>query len=151
PFLVNGKHKDAHILEVNDRIRLGESELCFSTDPVAGEKTKSHANEEVARGLGALRRLTQFSKKLFASYDLDQLLETLMDEVISITRADKGFLILMENNEPRIKVARNISRENIEDAMERVSDSIVAKVVRTQRPLIISDALDDPEFRASES
>jgi len=54
-----------------------------------------------------------------------------MDEVIEITRADKGFLILMESNQLRVKVARNISRENIEDAVERVSDSIVAKVVRT--------------------
>ena len=151
PFLINGKHKDAHILEVNDRIRLGGSELCFTTDPVAGEKPKSAGSEQTARELGALRRLTQFSERLFSSYDLDELLETLMDEVISITRADKGFLILMENNEPRIKVARNISRENIEDATARVSDSIVGKVVRSQRPLIISDALDDPEFRASES
>jgi len=50
-----------------------------------------------------------------------------------------------------VKVARNLSRENIEDAVERLSDSIVAKVVRTQKPLIISDALDDPEFKASES
>src|SRR5262249_45897055 len=74
-----------------------------------------------------------------------------MDQVIEVTRADKGFLILMENNELHVKVARNLSRENIEDAVERVSDSIVAKVVRTQKPLIISDALDDPEFKASES
>ena len=65
-----------------------------------------------------------------ASYDLDQLLESLMDECIEVTRADKGFLILMERNELRVKVARNVSRENIEDAVERVSDSIVAKVVK---------------------
>jgi transcriptional regulator with GAF, ATPase, and Fis domain len=32
-----------------------------------------------------------------------------------------------------------------------VSDSIVAKVVRTQRPLILEDALDDPEFKSSQS
>ena len=56
-----------------------------------------------------------------------------MDEVIEVTRADKGFLILMESNELRVKVARNISRENIEDAVERLSDSIVAKVVQDQQ------------------
>ena len=56
-----------------------------------------------------------------------------MDEAIEVTRADKGFLILMESNELRVKVARNLSRENIEDAMERVSDSIVAKVVQAAR------------------
>ena len=45
-----------------------------------------------------------------------------------------------------MKVARNVERENIEDAVERVSDSIVAKVVKTRRPLILSDALEHPEF-----
>jgi transcriptional regulator with GAF, ATPase, and Fis domain len=74
-----------------------------------------------------------------------------MDEVIELTRADKGFLILMENNELRVKVARNLGRENLEDALERVSDSIVAKVVQTRKALIISDALGDPEFKSSES
>jgi transcriptional regulator with GAF, ATPase, and Fis domain len=151
PFLINGKHKDAHILEEEDRIRLGESELVFGVDPQSAEKNAKPGQAEVFRELNALRRLTQFSERLFATYDLNQLLEKLMDEVIELTRADKGFLILMENNEPKIKVARNLARENIEDAIERVSDSIVAKVVRSQKPLIISDALDDPEFRASES
>src|SRR6266851_1236272 len=101
--------------------------------------------------LKALRQLTSFSEKLLGTYDLDRLLESLMDEVIDVTRADKGFLILMENNELRIKVARNIARENIEDAVERVSDSIIAKVIQSRRPLIISDALDDPEFKSSQS
>jgi transcriptional regulator with GAF, ATPase, and Fis domain len=151
PFLINGKHKDAHILEANDAIRLGESELRFGLDLQPREKSPEPAQAETFRELDALRRLTQFSERLFATYDLDPLLESLMDEVIELSRADKGFLILMENDEPRVKVARNFSRENIEDAMERVSDSIVAKVVRSQKPLIISDALDDPEFRASES
>jgi hypothetical protein len=41
-------------------------------------------------------------------------------------------------------VARNISHENIANAIERVSDSIVTKVVQSRKPLIISDALDDP-------
>ncbi|MHB8873413.1 MAG: sigma 54-interacting transcriptional regulator [Myxococcaceae bacterium] len=167
-FQVNGKKKDEHVLGPADVIRLGESELTFgAADAPMAEaaiiptKAKSdsmnpdaHTSEVPGvpgRELAALRRLTAFSSKLLQSYDLDRLLESLMDEVIEVTRADKGFLILMENNDLRVKVARNISRENIEDAIERVSDSIVAKVVKTQKPLIISDALDDPEFKSSES
>jgi transcriptional regulator with GAF, ATPase, and Fis domain len=168
PFQVNGKKKDNHVLSADDVIRVGECELSFApaAAPMAApalSQTKAqsesfnpdtHTSEVPGvpgRELAALRRLTGFSEKLLQSYDLDRLLETLMDECIEVTRADKGFLILMENNELRVKVARNISRENIEDALERVSDSIVAKVVKTQKPLIIADALDDPEFNASES
>ena len=167
-FVVNGKARGEHVLGPSDVIRVGACELTFgAADAPMGEAamipTKAKPDSlnpdahtfEVpgvpGRELAALRRLTAFSSKLLQSYDLDRLLENLMDEVIDVARADKGFLILMENNDLRVKVARNISRENIEDAIERVSDSIVAKVVKTQKPLIISDALDDPEFKSSES
>jgi hypothetical protein len=160
PFQVNGKKRDEHQLSADDVIQLGGTELVFviAAAPVAAREDSPDPDAStgevpgiVGRELVALRRLTSFSGKLLQSYELDKLLESLMDEVIDVTRADKGFLILMENNELRVKVARNLSRENIEDAVERVSDSIVAKVVKTQKALIISDALDDPEFKASES
>ncbi len=166
-FEVNGKKRDEHVLDANDTIKVGATELAFglANAPLAAPAISNarlsessdpdqHTSEVPGvpgRELLLLKRLTSFSDKLLQSYDLDRLLETLMDEAIEVSRADKGFLILMENNELRVKVARNISRENIDDAIERVSDSIVAKVVRTRKPLIISDALDDPEFKASES
>src|SRR6266851_1152224 len=154
PFQVNGRKRDEHVLAQNDRIRLGDCELLFDNSMSPGavnSSTSQSAGVGKVSELKALRQLTSFSEKLLGTYDLDRLLESLMDEVIDVTRADKGFLILMENNELRVKVARNIARENIEDAVERVSDSIIAKVIQSRRPLIISDALDDPEFKSSES
>jgi transcriptional regulator with GAF, ATPase, and Fis domain len=165
-FQVNGKKRDSHVLASQDVIRVGGTELTFSREdapapraaPVAPAATETHSDSHTAelpgvpgRELAMLRRLTTFSERLLGSYDLDRILESLMDEVIEVTRADKGFLILMESNEPRVKVARNLSRENIEDAVEKLSDSIIAKVVKEQKPLIIADAIDTPEFKASES
>jgi transcriptional regulator with GAF, ATPase, and Fis domain len=169
-FQVNGKKRDSHVLASQDVIRVGGSELTFSRDDApapspratpqptpspdsttSDDSTTTEIPGLPGRELVMLRRLTTFSERLLGSYDLDRLLENLMDEVIEVTRADKGFLILMESNEPRVKVARNLSRENIEDAVEKLSDSIIAKVVKDQKPLIIADAIDTPEFKASES
>ena len=167
-FVVNGKKKGEHTLAVNDVVRVGASELTFAlidapmaqpalaptralTESGNPDASTSEVPGVPGRELAALRRLSAFSEKLLRSYDLDRLLESLMDEVVEVVRADKGFLILMEGNVPRVKTARNVSRENIEDAVEKLSDSIIAKVVQSQQPLIISDALDDPEFNASES
>jgi transcriptional regulator with GAF, ATPase, and Fis domain len=168
-FLVNGKKTDESQLNANDVVKVGETELAFSLGnaPMAQPAlsttkfTRSDSNNPDAstqeqpgipgRELAALRRLTAFSERLLQSYEVDRTLEALMDEVIDVTRADKGFLILMESNQPRVKVARNVQRETIEDAIERVSDSIVARVVKSLKPIIIADALDDPEFNASES
>jgi pSer/pThr/pTyr-binding forkhead associated (FHA) protein len=168
PFLVNFKSADEHALRVGDVVKIGDSELVFSSGEVPQSQpalvTRVARNDSgnpdastleqpgvPGRELAALRRLTTFSEHLLQSYDLDRLLERLMDECIEVARADKGFLILMESNQLRMKVARNVARETIEDAIERVSDSIVAKVVKEGRALIIADALEDPEFNASES
>ncbi len=68
---------------------------------------------------------------------------------IQVTNADKGFIVLMESGEPVVKVARNLRRETISDAVSHLSDSILARVIKTHRPLIISDALHDAEFKNS--
>ncbi|HLL52129.1 MAG TPA: sigma 54-interacting transcriptional regulator [Myxococcaceae bacterium] len=160
PFLVNGEQAQQHRLAEGDVLRVGDTELSFSLHASAqaapsaaapSVPAPSVAAEVPSRELAASRRLAAFSEALLQSHDLDRLLERLMDEVIDVSRADKGFLILMDNNELRVKVARNIARENIEDAVERVSDSIIAKVVKGQKALILSDVLDDPEFKSSES
>jgi transcriptional regulator with GAF, ATPase, and Fis domain len=161
PFVVNGKKKDEHLLEEHDIVEVGGTRLVFryadaaAITPVTDTATEDALTSDVpgvpGRELISLRLLTRVSERLFKSFDLNQLLEDLMDAAIEVTRADKGFLILTENNELRVKVARNVGRENIDDAIERLSDSIVAKVIKSQKPLILRDALDDPEFRGSES
>jgi pSer/pThr/pTyr-binding forkhead associated (FHA) protein len=154
PFVVNGKKKAEHVLDEHDTVEVGHTQLVFSHKAAAPPEVGDPADSLTAdapgiagRELVSLRMLTAISERLFQSYDLNTLLDSLMDSAIEVTRADKGFLILMEDNEPRIKVARNISRENLTDALERLSDSIVAKVVKSQKPLIIRDALDDPSTR----
>jgi transcriptional regulator with GAF, ATPase, and Fis domain len=50
-----------------------------------------------------------------------------------------------------IRAARNVKREAITDASGSISDSIVRKVIETGRPVIVSDALTDSQFKTSES
>jgi len=168
-FQVNGKKRDNHVLATDDVIRVGGTELVFAREDatpkpppapalsITHEATSdpdSHTRDMpgvVGRELVLLRRLTAFSERLLGTSSRDELLESLLDEAIEVTRADKGFLILRENGELNVKVARNLSRENLEDATARVSDSIIEKVVRSRKPLILSDALDDPEFKSSKS
>ncbi len=52
---------------------------------------------------------------------------------------------------PVIRASRNVKREAIADAGGTISDSIVRKVIETGRPVIVSDALSDSQFKTSES
>jgi transcriptional regulator with GAF, ATPase, and Fis domain len=82
---------------------------------------------------------------------LDALLEELMDSIIELCSADRGFLILGDGEELDVRVARNLERENIQDAISQLSDSIVSAVVRERKPLIVADALNNEDFRGSKS
>jgi transcriptional regulator with GAF, ATPase, and Fis domain len=147
--VINGKKRSKHRLSHEDKLVIGSCELRFAlvddVAPVEDEAAPTMAD------LDAYTKLYEFSERLVHQRDLGELLDALMDAVIEITNADKGFLVLMEGDNVDVKVARNVKRENIADAISQLSDSIIAKVVKTKRPVIISDALHDDEFGGAKS
>jgi len=144
---VNGRKRSKQRLVHEDRIRMGAVELEFSLydQPGADDPDDTGAATELA----SYKKLYEWSGKLMASYELPTLLDQLLDVMIQVSNADKGFLVLMESGEPVVKAARNLRRETIFDAVRQLSDSILAHVIKTRRPLIISDALRDEEFKNS--
>ncbi len=147
--VVNGKKRGKHKLSHDDKLVIGSCELRFALLD-EGPPVEDEAAQTVA-DLDAYGKLYDFSEKLMQKRELGELLDTLMDLVIEITSADKGFLILMEGDSLDVKIARNLRKENIADAVSQLSDSIVAKVVASRRPVIISDAMHDTEFAAAKS
>jgi transcriptional regulator with GAF, ATPase, and Fis domain len=143
---VNGRKRNKHRLAHEDRIRLGMVELEFSLydEPVTDDTAARTLAE-----LNSYKKLFEFSQKLMDNYELPSLLDSLLDVVIQVTNADKGFIVLVESGEPVVKVARNLRRETISDAVTQLSDSILARVMKSRKPLIISDALADAEFKNS--
>jgi transcriptional regulator with GAF, ATPase, and Fis domain len=153
---VNGKKKRKATLSNDDQIQIGDVSLSFSIFGGAaqfggGGQPSLNESSVSPDEIDGYRRLHEFSQKLLSDYELPVLLENLLDSVVSITSADKGFLILLEDGEFRIKVARNVDRQNIEDAVEQVSDSIIRKVIESKQPLIVSDAVTNSEFNSSQS
>jgi transcriptional regulator with GAF, ATPase, and Fis domain len=143
---VNGRKRNKHRLSHEDRVRLGVAELQFSLyDEPVTDDTAARTMAE----LNSYKKLVDFSQKLMASYELPTLLDQLLDVMIQVSNADKGFLVLMESGEPVVKVARNLRRETITDAVSQLSDSILARVAKTKKPMIISDALSNDEFKNS--
>jgi transcriptional regulator with GAF, ATPase, and Fis domain len=145
---VNGKHKKRTRLAHEDKIQLGEAKLNFSIFSTFMSRSDDQKNRFDLEGL---RQLQEFSAKLISHQSLPQILDELMDAVINLTGAAKGFLVLLEDGSPSVKVARNMHRENVSDAVASMSDSIVARVIETKQSLIVSDAMNDTTFGKAES
>jgi len=149
PFLVDGKKREAHVMKDGDVIRVADTWIALSlTDVPASAEARPDAAREA---LSTLKRLTDFSARLLQSGDVLALLEALLDEAIDLTRGDRGFLVLVEAGKRSVKVARNVNRENVALDLERLSDTVVERVLRSGEPLLVSDATADPEFSASSS
>ncbi len=147
PLLVNGKKEKRARLRDGDIVEIGDARLTYVQHAVEAESS----TKEGKGPLEAYKQVVAFSEKLLRSGDLGSLLTTLMDTVVELTGADKGFLVLFEDGKPEVKVARNVGRENIDGALSELSDSIIAKVVREQQPVIVADALNDAEFKSAAS
>ena len=145
---VNGRSRGTWRLGPGDRIRIGATELLFDPSPRASPAATPAPVVDVRAAREALLR---FSERLLAATDLARLLDELLDALVEVTQADKGFLILLQDGEMNVRAARNVARETIEGAVSRVSDSIVRRVVETGAPLVVADALHDAEWSGSTS
>jgi transcriptional regulator with GAF, ATPase, and Fis domain len=159
-ILINGKKKRRTRLVHGDRITLGRAQLGFSmlTELDAPDPTRDAAgNTSRSDGdIAGLRRLHAFSERLMTVSSVDQLLETLLDDVIQLTGAARGVVLLVDmadgkQGTPRVRASRNVGADAIADPTGAISDSIVRQVIETKRPVIVSDALTDTTFGKSES
>lgn len=147
PIVVNGKKEKRATLKHGDLIEIGATKLRFAMH----EDSANSEDNGTQITLKSYKKIVGFAERLLRSGDLGELLASMMDSVIELTQADKGFLILFEDGKPDIKVARNLRGEDIHEAVRELSDSIIAKVVKEQQPVIVSDALSDREFAKSAS
>ncbi len=145
PFSVDGKRKDAAVLTDGLCLRVGHTELTFS------EAADVAHPAQPADAPAILRRLIRFSATLLKSRDADALLEILLDEAVALTGADRGLVLVLQEGELVVRAARNVSRETLADARHGLSDTVLGKVLRSGEPLLVQNALADPEFSASAS
>src|SRR5438105_570782 len=152
PLLVNGRKRDRCALEDGDTLDVSGARLVFekADREIAPPETSAAMARSEATAL-AVTRLAEFAQALGREPALDRALIRLLDSIIEVVKADKGFVLVVEGGVPEVLAARNFQQQDIEDAVERLSDSIVRRALDTKEPLIVSDAVNDEQFNASES
>jgi phosphoserine phosphatase RsbU/P len=109
----------------------------------------SPASQTSAERLDLLLRLTQaFNSTL----DLDEILTRLMDEVIAATRAERGFVMLLDDDgKLSFRAARGLDQRTIETPEFEISRGVVGQVAQAGQAVLTSNAQADSRFNKSES
>jgi transcriptional regulator with GAF, ATPase, and Fis domain/Flp pilus assembly protein TadD len=104
--------------------------------------------ERTTRAEARLRRILRINKRLNSDLRLARVLETVIDTVIELTGAERGFLLLKDNDgELSVRVARNIDQRTLEDPQFTLSRSIAKQAADSGEPIITVDAAGDQRFR----
>lgn len=113
-------------------------------------QTELTAQEKEHEQLTALYNVSQ---AVNSTLDLGNCLNLVMDMIISVTGAERGFLMLIdeETDELTFRVARNMDQETIEGSSFEISRSIVNRVAEERKPIVTTNAQADPRFSAQAS
>ncbi len=139
-----------------------------------GERGVKQLAEQFADAAGRLGKsgMLVASEELKASQDLQRVMsamvgsrkprevfEMIVDTLIEFTGAERGFFILMEGKEKdkdgkktrEVMAARNFDKEEIQNAIAKISKTIERAVMRKGKPIIVNDAPLDERYGGSDS
>ncbi len=99
-----------------------------------------------------LRALADIGQIVNSSLELNEVLRIVMDTIIRLTRAERGFLMLREQGENlAIRIARNWERESLEPSEFEISRTVINRVASEGKPIVTTNAQEDPRFGGQES
>jgi putative nucleotidyltransferase with HDIG domain len=98
-------------------------------------------------GKHKLKTLVEVGHVINSSLGLDQVLEQVMDSLIALVQAERGFLVLRdERGEPHAEIARGIDHVDLDEEAFAFSRTIVHRVMSSGEPVLTTNAQEDPRF-----
>ncbi len=115
-------------------------------DPWPGDFTprpdSSTAEEDFE--MEAVALLDDINRQLVQQQNLDTLLGTIVDNALSVTGAERGFLVLEEHGQLRFDTALDSCRGDIAQPEFEISRSVVREALDRMEAIRVSNAVDDP-------
>lgn len=100
-----------------------------------------------------LKALIGIGSVINSSLGRKRVLEKVMDSLINLMQAERGFLILRDPVSGKLKpeTSRGIDHVNLDAEAFKVSGTIIRKVAETGVPILTTNAQQDPRFGGQES
>lgn len=100
-----------------------------------------------------LAALYRISQTLGTSLDVDAVLNQVMDLVIELTGAERGFLMLLdpESTLLELRAARNIEGETLDTGEMEISRTVIRSVLESGQGIVTVNAQTDPRFAGQAS
>ena len=153
---VNGERITRRALDTNDRIEFGfpdSYQLTFAYDGAEITRLMEQLSGEagattlmqpsgvagVGASLGKLRAVLEVARTLQTAFSMQDVLVSVVDAALTITGTERGFLLLRNNDELEIKVARARNGAPLSQSDLRVPRSVIRRALERRRdPLLMN-------------
>lgn len=100
-----------------------------------------------------LSALYDVSSQLGKSLDLDEVLNQVMDAIIQLTGAERGFLMLYDEDTGQLvtRAARNVDQKSIDGDPMNISRTVIERAIAAGEGVLTSNAQEDARFSSQQS
>ncbi|MGA9385688.1 MAG: FHA domain-containing protein, partial [Candidatus Sulfotelmatobacter sp.] len=158
---VNGERIQRQKLERNDRLEFGARDSAYAifnpahgTSNTAREFLSQISEIQISQEANDLEKLTLFleaARKLNTAGVLDEILMTMLDVTLRLTRAERGYVFLKdEDGSLRLAAGRNNKGEPLLDD-KTISHSALEESLRSNSEFLLTDTGSSPELAGRQS
>jgi signal transduction histidine kinase len=91
--------------------------------------------------------MIQISRVLRSSFDLDTLLQQIIDAIVELVDCEKSSILLIDNNSGELRFAAAVGEfEKIKDIVVPRHGSLAGATINSRQPVVVEDAQKDPRF-----
>jgi PAS domain S-box-containing protein len=146
---------EKEVIDLDDTLAQMESifDQVTSAQPRLATETEESSSSESARvRRDDLEALLDISKAINSTLVLDDILQMVMRRAIKLLRAQRGFLMLLdEEGNLQFKTAHNICKESLSKEDFRISMTIANGVAKAGKSIYTSDAQNDERYSKQKS
>jgi signal transduction histidine kinase/tetratricopeptide (TPR) repeat protein len=155
----NFKRASQHLKNAIDAFR-EDTEMTLAISDIQNQmirqvdvfKERKYLQDKIKQDQADLARLFEIGQAICAVLDLDRLLRLIVDNVIDILQAERGFLMLKDRKgELQFHIARNHKKEDLSQEDFVISQTIVKKVLDTGEPILLADIENEENFKKTSS
>jgi transcriptional regulator with GAF, ATPase, and Fis domain len=134
-------------IPVSSKVWLTEQSLCNRISAMSNDQRIQDSQQARLAALG------QISSQLGTSPDLSQAVKQALDTIIELTGAERGCLILLDEENGRFttKVTHSAGPEAFEEQMRQIGSAVVEPVIASGESLLINDAQKDECFSGQQT
>ncbi|KAA3604495.1 MAG: FHA domain-containing protein [Planctomycetota bacterium] len=144
---VDGVRVQRRPLSRGDVVRVGSTTLRLTGGVIdALSAIESTQTQQLPRERDILQTLLAVARALEEEDKLERVAAMLIDAAVSLTRAERGFVFLVDQGRTQLAMGRNFAREPIPGPEQKVSQTLLEKTLNSEAPLLLQDAASDGEF-----